>query len=117
MKALALRHELAAPRRRPMSTNETVDGGPGMAKADLSVLKEVEVDVTLELGRKRMRIADVLRLRAGATIELPKTAGDLLDIYVNGKLIARGEPVVVGDRYGVRIVEIASASAAERGPE
>jgi flagellar motor switch protein FliN/FliY len=100
-----------------MSTNETVDGGPGMAKADLSVLKEVEVDVTLELGRKRMRIADVLRLRAGATIELPKTAGDLLDIYVNGKLIARGEPVVVGDRYGVRIVEIASASAAERGPE
>lgn len=70
------------------------------------VLRDVGVEVTLEIGRRRMRIADVLRLSAGQTIELSKAAGEPIDIYVNGQLLGRGEAVVVGDRYGVRITEL-----------
>lgn len=70
------------------------------------VLRDVEVEVTIEIGRKRMRIADVLRLSAGQTIELSKAAGEPVDIYVNGQLLGRGEAVVLGDRYGVRVTEL-----------
>jgi flagellar motor switch protein FliN/FliY len=69
-------------------------------------LRDVEVEVALEIGRRRMRIADVLRLGTGQTIELAKAAGEPIDIYVNGRLIGRGEAVVVSERYGVRITEL-----------
>ena len=81
-------------------------GGSGMGA--FSVLKDVEVEITLEIGRKRMKIGEVLRLNAGQTIELNKAAGEPIDIYVNGQLLGRGEAVVVGDRYGVRITELLS---------
>lgn len=73
-----------------------------------NVLKDVEVEITLEIGRRRMKIADVLRLGPGQTIELTKAAGEPIDIYVNGQLLGRGEAVVVGDRYGVRVTELCS---------
>src|SRR5579862_3678361 len=76
--------------------------------ASLAVLKEVEVEITLEIGRRRLRIADVLKLTTGQTLELTKAAGEPLDIFVNGRLLGRGEAVVLGDRYGVRITEIAT---------
>jgi flagellar motor switch protein FliN/FliY len=66
----------------------------------------VEVEVTLEIGRKRMKIGDLLRLGTGQTIELEKAAGEPLEIVVNGRLIGRGEAVVLGDRYGLRITQI-----------
>jgi flagellar motor switch protein FliN len=72
----------------------------------MSFLKDVEVEITLEIGRRRMRIADVLKLASGQTLELAKAAGEPLDIFVNGRLLGRGEAVVTGDRYGVRITEI-----------
>lgn len=72
----------------------------------LALLRDVEVEVTLEIGRRRMRIADVLKLGPGQTFELEKQAGEPLDIYVNGRLLGRGEAVVLGDRYGIRITEI-----------
>ena len=58
---------------------------------------------------------DVLRLGVGATIELDKAAGEPVDIYVNGQLLGRGEAVVVGDRYGVRITEVLDPSEAGMG--
>ena len=70
------------------------------------VLKDVEVELTLEIGRRQMKIADVLRLQPGQTVELNKAAGEPIDIYVNDRLLGRGEAVVVGDRYGVRITEL-----------
>ena len=76
------------------------------AMGGFGMLKDVQVEVTLEIGRKRMKIADVLKLGAGQTIELEKAAGDPIDIYVNGQCLGRGEAVVVGDRYGVRITEL-----------
>jgi flagellar motor switch protein FliN/FliY len=77
--------------------------------ASLEMLQDVEVEITLEIGRRRLRIADVLKLTTGQTLELAKAAGEPLDIFVNGRLLGRGEAIVVGDRYGVRITEIASA--------
>jgi flagellar motor switch protein FliN/FliY len=73
------------------------------------LLRDVEVEITLEIGRRRMRIADVLKLAPGQTLSLSKAAGEPLDLYINGRLLGRGEAIVVGDRYGVRITELASA--------
>jgi len=67
---------------------------------------DVPVEVTVELGRRRVRIGEVLRLGPGSVLELSKSNGEPLDIYVNDRLIARGEAVVVGERYGVRLTEV-----------
>lgn len=80
--------------------------------ASLSLLRDVEVELTLEIGRRRMRIADVVKLGPGRTVELEKQAGEPLELLVNGRLIGRGEAVVIGDRYGIRITEIVSPDAA-----
>ena len=72
----------------------------------LELLRDVEVEITLEIGRKRMRIADLLKLGTGHTLELDKAAGEPLEIMVNGRVIGRGEAIVVGDRYALRITEI-----------
>jgi len=77
----------------------------------LDLLKDVEVEITLEIGRRRLRIADVLKLSTGQTLELSKAAGEPLDIFVNGRLLGRGEAIVMGDRYGVRITELASPTS------
>lgn len=78
----------------------------------LELLKDVEVEITLEIGRQRLRIADVLKLSTGQTLELAKAAGEPLDIFVNGRLLGRGEAIVIGDRYAVRITEIVTPDAA-----
>jgi len=74
------------------------------------VLRDVEVEITVEIGRCRKRIAEILRFRPGQTIEIPKAAGEPLDIYVNDQLLGRGEAIVLGDRYGIRITDLATPS-------
>jgi flagellar motor switch protein FliN/FliY len=64
----------------------------------------------VELGRRHLSIADVLQLSPGSTVEFSKSADEPLDIRVNGQLVARGEAVVIGDRYGVRVTEVLSPS-------
>ena len=66
----------------------------------------VTVQLTVELGRRGLRISEVLDLAPGSTVAFPKSASDPLDIRINGQLVARGEAVVMGDRYGVRIIEV-----------
>ena len=80
--------------------------------SSMDALGDVEVEITLEIGRRRMTIAEVLQLGAGQTVQLDKAAGEPIDIYINGRLLGRGEAVVVGDRYGVRITELVTS---ERG--
>lgn len=72
----------------------------------MSFVFDVPVEVTIELGRRSMKIADVLKLGPGSILELDKVSGEPLDIYVNNRLIARGEAVVIGERYGVRLTEV-----------
>lgn len=85
--------------------SSAVDAG-GSANVGMNFVMDVPVEVTIELGRRNMRIAEVLRLGPGATLELDKVSGDPLDVYVNNRLIARGEAVVIGERYGVRLTEV-----------
>lgn len=80
--------------------------GDGSSLEGMAFVMDVPVEVTVEVGRRKMKIAEVLRLGPGSVLELDSAAGDPLNIYVNNRLIARGEAVVVGDRYGVRLVEV-----------
>jgi flagellar motor switch protein FliN len=73
---------------------------------DLDVILDVAVTVSLEVGRTRMSIRDLLKLNPGSIVDLGRGANDPLDVYVNGTLIARGEVVVVNDRFGVRLTEV-----------
>lgn len=90
-----------------MSTPEEV---PEVSTRRLDLLLDVPLDVTIELGRARMTIQDLLALSPGSVIELDKIAGEPLDIVVNDRLIARGEAVVVNDKFGIRITDIISKS-------
>lgn len=102
------------PSKNPAPQAPSASSG-ARATAALELLRDVEVDVSLEIGRRRMRIAEVLELQEGQTLELTKAAGEPLEIYVNGQLLGRGEAVVVGDCYGVRITELV-ASGTHGGP-
>ena len=74
----------------------------------IDMLNDVELDVKIELGRTNMLVEDVLRLSEGSVVELDKLAGDPVDIFVNERLIARGEVLVLNDNFCVRINEIVS---------
>ena len=76
----------------------------------LDLLLDVPLDLSVELGRARMSIQDLLNLSPGSVIELDKIAGEALDILINGRLVARGEAVVVNDKFGIRISDIVSPS-------
>jgi flagellar motor switch protein FliN/FliY len=74
----------------------------------LDLLRGVEMEATAELGRARMTVNDLLSLRTGAVIELDRAAGAAADLLVNGRLIARGEVVVIDENYGLRITQVVS---------
>lgn len=76
----------------------------------LDFLMDVPLQVTVELGRRRMRISDLLALAKGSVVELDKVAGEPLDVRVNDQLVARGEAVVVNDKFGVRLTDVVSQS-------
>ncbi|MBT9273937.1 flagellar motor switch protein FliN [Phycicoccus sp. MAQZ13P-2] len=78
----------------------------------LHLLREVELGISVELGRSRMTVREVLGLAPGAVVELDRPAGSPVDVLVNGTLMARGEVVVVDDEYAVRVTEIISADPA-----
>jgi flagellar motor switch protein FliN len=73
---------------------------------DIELVVDVPVQVTVELGRAKMQIRNLLKLSYGSVIELDMLAGEPLEVVVNGCLIAQGEVVIVNDRYGIRITDI-----------
>jgi flagellar motor switch protein FliN/FliY len=77
-----------------------------MPAGGLDMLGDVELQVTVELGRTEMLVEDVLRLGEGSVVELDKLAGDPVDVYVNQRLVARGEVLVLNDNFCIRISEI-----------
>jgi flagellar motor switch protein FliN/FliY len=74
--------------------------------ASLDLLRDVQLDLKIELGRTHMQLEDVLQLKSGAVVTLDKLAGDPVDIYANGRLIARGEVLVMNDNFCVRVAEL-----------
>jgi flagellar motor switch protein FliN/FliY len=91
---------------------ENFGGGDG--SDNLHVLSDVELEVTVELGRRRIPLADVLRLTTGSVIELEKLVGQPLEVYANGRLIAEGEAVVIDEQFGVRVTSLASRRKQQR---
>ena len=79
---------------------------PNVEHATLDQISEVELDVKIELGRANMYLEDVLKLRKGAVVPLDKMAGDAVDIFVNGRLLARGEVLVMNENFCVRVAEL-----------
>lgn len=77
-------------------------------RKNLDLLLDVPLSVTVELGRVRMPVRQLLALGSGAVIELGKLAGEPLDVLINGKPVARGEAVMVNERFGVRLTEVVS---------
>jgi flagellar motor switch protein FliN len=77
----------------------------------VDMLGDVELDVKIELGRCQMYVGDVLRLSPGSVVELDKLAGDPVDVYVNERLVARGEVLVVNDNFCVRVNDVLSAES------
>ena len=94
-----------------MSENETSDVNQKMKSNDagmdnLKVLENIEVKLTVEVGSTELKIRDLLRLNEGSVVELERLAGDPLDILANGVQIAKGEVVMVGERFGIRFTEV-----------
>ena len=75
-------------------------------KATLELLKDVDLDLRIELGRTHMYLEDVLKLKRGSVVPLDKLAGDPVDVFVNGRLVARGEVLVLNDNFCVRVTEL-----------
>ena len=90
----------------------SAESAPAGAKSDrigaenLRVLENIDVNLTVVVGNAEIKIRDLLRLSEGSGIELDRLAGDHLDILVNGTIIARGEIVMVGERFGIRFSEV-----------
>lgn len=107
----------SAPEPTPVFVPPVIDS-PAVAAATsdddagaLDLINDVSLDVKVELGRSRMYVEDVLRLGAGSVVELDKLAGDPVDIFVNERLVARGEVLVLNDDFCVRISEIITPTA------
>lgn len=75
------------------------------------VVLDVSVTLTLEVGRKQIAVRDLLRLAPGSIVEMDRPAGDALDVYVNGRMVAHGEVVMVNDHYGVRFTDAVGVEA------
>ena len=89
-----------------MAEEENTDAEIDEVSENLNVLEHIDVVLTVEVGRTEITIRDLLRLNEGSVVELDRLAGDPLDILVNNTKIAKGEIVMVGERFGVRFGEV-----------
>ncbi|MCH2132153.1 MAG: flagellar motor switch protein FliN [Phycisphaerales bacterium] len=103
---MSTRQRQATGMSSPELDGPVISAAPG---SDLSMLADVHLAMTVELGRTRMLVDDVLQLQSGAVVELDKAAGDPVDILVNGRPVARGEVLVLDDTFCIRISEILSS--------
>ena len=91
-----------------VSGQKPTDTSAGDGSVNMEFVLDIPLEVTVELGRTKMLINDLLKLGQGSVIELTKLAGESLDILANQKAIARGEVVVVNEKYGIRLTEVIS---------
>ena len=90
----------------PVSLHDFERESGSESSAGIGMLGDVDLDVRIELGRTRMLVEDVLKLNPESVVELDKAAGDPVDIYVNGRHVARGEVLVLNENFCVRVSEI-----------
>jgi flagellar motor switch protein FliN/FliY len=99
----------------PFKLHEFSGSPASSERATLELIRDVDLDLKIELGRTQMYLEDVLKLHKGSVVALDKLAGDPVDIYVNGRLIARGEVLVLNDNFCVRVAELIAAEPAPSG--
>ena len=92
----------------PENIEDSAATGESEADRDLDFILDIPLEVSVELGRTRMLVNDLLQLGQGSVVELTKPAGEPMEIFVNGKLFARGEAVVVNEKLGVRLTDVIS---------
>ncbi|HBR96115.1 MAG TPA: flagellar motor switch protein FliN [Gammaproteobacteria bacterium] len=81
----------------------------GADSQNLELVMDIPVTLSMELGRTRMSIQELLQLNSGSVVELQRMADEPMDVLVNGTLVAHGEAVVIGDKFGVRLTDVVSA--------
>lgn len=92
-------------------TDLEAESGPGFQTGDkLDVILEIPVTMSMEIGRTRISIRNLLQLNQGSVVELDRLAGEPMDVLINGTLIAHGEVVVVNEKFGIRLTDIISPS-------
>lgn len=91
-----------------IALGDSAESRGAKAEQNLDMVMDIPINLSLELGHTRMSIRELLRLTQGSVVKLDRPGGDPLDILVNGCLVARGEVVVVNERFGVRITDIVS---------
>ncbi len=89
---------------------EAVETKGGFDERGIELLLDIPLEVSVEVGRSRILVRDLLQLQEGSLVELDKLAGEPLDLYVNARLIARGEAVVVNEKFGLRLTDVVSPS-------
>ncbi|MEZ6137363.1 MAG: flagellar motor switch protein FliN [Pirellulaceae bacterium] len=94
----------ASPRAFQLEDLVGEEGPP--EKCSIDLLRDVDLDLKIELGRTKMLLEDVLKLRRGSVVTLDKVAGDPVDLFANGRLVARGEILVLNDNFCVRVAEL-----------
>ena len=90
----------------PFEFKDLVGAAAANESASMDLLRDVQLDLKIELGRTQMHLEDVLRLKQGAVVTLDKLAGDPVDVFVNGRIVARGEVLVLNDNFCVRVAEL-----------
>ncbi|MBU4257536.1 flagellar motor switch protein FliN [Patescibacteria group bacterium] len=94
--------------KKPYEFSDLRDTSASRPAANMELILDIPLEVTVELGRTRILIGELLKLGQGSVVELSKLAGETLEILANQRLIARGEVVVINEKYGIRITEIMS---------
>ena len=87
---------------------EDTSGGPAADEANLDVILDIPVTISMEIGRTRISIRNLLQLNQGSVVELDRLAGEPMDVLVNGTLVAQGEVVVVNEKFGIRLTDVIS---------
>lgn len=104
LKELLQADDATQPQGKPATASRTGDN----LNRGLEFLYDVPLQISVELGRSKILLRDLLKMGEGYVIELDKLAGEPLDLYVNSRLIARGEAVMVGDKFGIRLTDVIS---------
>jgi flagellar motor switch protein FliN/FliY len=86
------------------------DGSHKGDRRNLDFLYDIPLNISVEVGRSKIKLKDLLKMGEGYVLELDKLAGEPLDLYVNSKLIAKGEAVMVGDKFGIRLTDVVSTA-------
>jgi len=100
--------EFAGSAEQTQASEDSARAAKSSAGDNLEFILDIPLEVAVELGRTKMLIQDLLKLGQGSVIELPKLAGESLEVLANQRLIARGEVVVVNEKYGLRLTEVIS---------